>query len=466
MSAGADASEAMTSASDIAELNDRIDAALDDIGPLSVLGGTVAEVRALAADPETETEQIVAVIERDEAFAANLLRFVNSAAAGRPVRIATPRQAVTLVGRSGLARLALEAATYRFLEQVPGGGGVARGQMHLHALAVAASAVTWAQKAGVDREAVHLAGLLHDVGKIVMPRIFGTEPLEEVARIQRAGQRRAALERERFGVDHADVGGRLARRSSAGDEVVEAIAFHHGGPDGRATPSPVAACVQLADALVGMPAGIEPDAELMAAALDALGLPETVLDQLAYQALTPAQQAPPAEPMAERLAELEHLAHTDELTGLANRRAFLARVSSDLQHARSGALLLVDADHFKQINDLYGHVAGDSVLCAIAEILAEHGHAGRLGGDEFAVWLCEGAPRADETAAQIVAAVAERTRVAAAPERPVGVSIGIALAPPGGADPRALIELADAALYRAKASGRGRADRARNLHAA
>src|SRR3954452_3748052 len=91
-----------------ADLEGRINAALEDIGPLSVLGGTVAEVRALADDPEATTEQIVAVIERDEAFAANLLRFVNSAAAARPMRVETVRRAATMVGRTGIARLALE----------------------------------------------------------------------------------------------------------------------------------------------------------------------------------------------------------------------------------------------------------------------------------------------------------------------------------------------------------------------
>src|SRR3954469_20910556 len=90
------------------------------IGPLPVLSGTVARIRVLAEDPHGTTSDLVTVIESDEAFAANLLRYANSAANARPIRARTIRQAVTLLGRRALARIALEAETYRFLERFPG----------------------------------------------------------------------------------------------------------------------------------------------------------------------------------------------------------------------------------------------------------------------------------------------------------------------------------------------------------
>ena len=80
------------------------------------------------------------MIESDEAFAANLLRYANSAANARPIRARTIRQAVTLLGRRALVRIALEAATYRFLERFPGGAHLSRGQLHVHAVTVAAYA--------------------------------------------------------------------------------------------------------------------------------------------------------------------------------------------------------------------------------------------------------------------------------------------------------------------------------------
>src|SRR3954463_8482951 len=118
----------------------RVHDALRRIGPLPVLGGTVSRIRALADDPHSTTGDLVAVVESDEAFSANLLRYANSAAAARPIRARTIRQAITLTGRRQLVRIALEAETYRFLERFPGGAAVSRGQIHVHAVNVAAYA--------------------------------------------------------------------------------------------------------------------------------------------------------------------------------------------------------------------------------------------------------------------------------------------------------------------------------------
>ena len=151
----------------------RVHDALRRIGPLPVLGGTVARIRTLADDPNGSTSDLVAVIESDEAFAANLLRYANSAANARPIRARTIRQAVTLLGRRALVRIALEAATYRFLERFPGGAHLSRGQLHVHAVTVAAYAYTTADLRGAHTDTAHLAGLLHDVGKLLMPAAFG-----------------------------------------------------------------------------------------------------------------------------------------------------------------------------------------------------------------------------------------------------------------------------------------------------
>ena len=96
-----------------------------------------------------------------------------------------------------------------------------------------------------------------------------------------------------------------------------------------------------------------------------------------------------------RIRYLEGLSITDQLTGLLNRRGFLAELDRALARARrngeTGLLLLCDLDHFKEINDTHGHVAGDAVLCAVAGCLQSNtrrtDYVGRLGGDEFAVLM-------------------------------------------------------------------------------
>ena len=157
-------------------VRDRLDRTIEDIGPLPVLSGTVARVRGLSADPDATTPQLVAVIDDDEAFSANLLRYANSAAYARPLRARTIHQAVTMVGRDALARIAMESATYSLLEQMPGTGGRSRGAMHLHAVSVASCAVEIAQRTGASAEVVHLAGLLHDIGNVIPPRADAHPP--------------------------------------------------------------------------------------------------------------------------------------------------------------------------------------------------------------------------------------------------------------------------------------------------
>ena len=154
----------------------RLIRALDELGPLPVLTGTVAAVRALAADPEASTEEIVATIGQDEAFAANILRLANSAWAGRRLPVTSIRHAVMLLGRAELIRLALAARTYQFLEEARGNGRLSRGQMHLHSLAVASYAMAAAERCGAD---VDMAAEMVDFTKLQILQQAGTAMLAQ-----------------------------------------------------------------------------------------------------------------------------------------------------------------------------------------------------------------------------------------------------------------------------------------------
>src|SRR5439155_25756630 len=116
------------------------------------------------------------------------------------------RQAVMLLGRAELMRLALAAKTYQFLEGAPGNGRLSRGQMHLHALAVASYAMAAAERCDADVDVAYLGGLLHDVGKLVLPLAFGEEETDAIALEHPSGVRRAQLELANLGVDHAYAG--------------------------------------------------------------------------------------------------------------------------------------------------------------------------------------------------------------------------------------------------------------------
>ena len=168
----------------------------------------------------------------------------------------------------------------------------------------------------------------------------------------------------------------------------------------------------------------------------------------------------------EKAALAEHhaaVARRDDLTGVANRTAFREQFESRLQALGQGdrrlAIFWIDLDRFKEINDSFGHLAGNALLAGVAQRLdTEFGATGivaRLGGDEFAV-ICDVVSQTD--------AVAKGERIIALVEQPVhhdgralcvGASLGIAVAPSDGIDADTLLKNADLALYRAKESGRG-----------
>jgi len=177
--------------------------------------------------------------------------------------------------------------------------------------------------------------------------------------------------------------------------------------------------------------------------------------------------------LAENKALQEHLrelAHRDPMTGLFNRRYLEPTLEREIvrsSHDKSGlAVLVIDVDHFKKVNDTYGHQAGDAVLTELGRLLREgcrsEDVACRFGGEEFVVMI----PRLDAEAAFARAegwrqafggtAVAHDGELIAAT-----LSIGLALYPENGSTAGELIGSADAALYRAKQGGRNRVERAR-----
>lgn len=174
---------------------------------------------------------------------------------------------------------------------------------------------------------------------------------------------------------------------------------------------------------------------------------------------------------AEVQDRLEHLSRTDELTGLLNRRAFVETVSQRIaQHRRMGrvgALLYLDLDNFKAVNDVHGHTRGDAALSEVAALMTGDGTrrgdiAGRIGGDEFAIWLEEtGVEGAMTRATALLEDAGGLRRHSGSADRPLTLSIGVTVAKPDeNCSVDSLIAAADAAMYRAKQAGKGAVMRA------
>jgi diguanylate cyclase (GGDEF)-like protein len=164
--------------------------------------------------------------------------------------------------------------------------------------------------------------------------------------------------------------------------------------------------------------------------------------------------------------QTKRLANTDGLTGLYNRRAFQERLRQEVERAnryhRPLSLIMIDIDHFKTYNDTYGHLQGDDVLVAVAQVLKQLSRASdivaRYGGEEFALIL-------PETNKSSAAALGKRLRgqierrkfpgETQLPEHVLTISVGIASHTPPESQ-EALLEAADTALYQAKRQGRNR----------
>jgi diguanylate cyclase (GGDEF)-like protein len=165
-------------------------------------------------------------------------------------------------------------------------------------------------------------------------------------------------------------------------------------------------------------------------------------------------------------AEVHQLATNDALTELPNRRHFIEAVDKEISRSlRLGlplAMCIIDADHFKQINDHYGHIAGDDVLRQLALLLRgrlrSEDIAGRIGGEEFAVVLpeCSAEDAVACFAEPLRDAVAQSIFTLGGEEKHLTISIGISGLSPGRDTRSTLMKAADAALYRAKDSGRNR----------
>ncbi|MBN1205054.1 MAG: diguanylate cyclase [Myxococcaceae bacterium] len=174
-------------------------------------------------------------------------------------------------------------------------------------------------------------------------------------------------------------------------------------------------------------------------------------------------QAAQAVLRAQLFEQMERMATTDGLTGLLNHRTFQSKADEHLAQARRYqrklSVILTDIDHFKNVNDTYGHPTGDAVLRGVAKILREKARdtdiVARYGGEEFAIIM----PETDAKGAQVIA---ERIREAVKAEvfqtelgpLKVTMSLGIATGPDHGYEKQQLIDLADQCLYHAKRNGR------------
>lgn len=489
---------------------------------LPSLPAAAIQVLRLAQRDDASAEDIAAVIERDPALTARLLKVVNSSLFRVSRNVTSVRQAVVILGLRSVKVLTLGFSVIGAMKSDAEGTFDYR-QFWRRSLTLAAAGRQLSRRTSpVLADESFVAGLLADLGILAAfrgaPREYA--PVLELAR--QSGRPLWEVELDVLGVHHGVIGATLLRRWGIPDLLCHAVEHHH-DPTPDALPQAsrslgivTQAASRLADVFCGderperLPDirarviadlgmthdQIEPVLDALdeqvreTAAMLNLSVGDTIsyaqlqaeamnqMAQLTLQAeidrADSLRRAETARLLAEQLERekkaILDMASTDSITQISNRAAFDQRLEEEWERARvagaSLALILADIDYFKQINDTHGHSIGDVVLLEVAQTLHRgaqgEGFVARYGGEEFAVILAD---TSDVEAAQL----AQRLRKAVASievlhqgvKVRVTASFGVAsIIPNGESRIKALVDAADQALYQAKRRGRNRVETA------
>lgn len=480
------------------------DLIIDDIlncGQLPTLPGVAIRIIQMTRDPDADFQDMAELIGSDPALSGRILKTVNSSFYGMSKSVGTISQALVVLGLQSVRTLALGFTLVDTLKHAGGAGYDLEGFWR-RCVYSAVAARTAGEKAGlIQTEEAFLAGLLSDIGSLAMHIALG-DRYDEVASKASCHEDVPLLERELLGIDHCEVSARLAESWSLPPMLVEAMRRHH-DPSGapaelakltrtvhvgwrfaevfihHAAPAEtVKAAKQAADQYLDL---LDRQVELLLesvniAAHEAADLFDVEIgrrvdsreilaearDALVDISLASQQTATELETDNRRL---ERAASTDPLTGLANRGRFNELLDEEFSRSRKFlrhlAVLFIDADRFKRVNDTYGHAAGDAVLRRLAQVISEavggRGAVGRYGGEEIVCLLRETDLRQAARVAESIRQAVEQTSIAHEDQKiAVTVSVGAAGMMDGQPfrTPAQLVEYADRAVYAAKRDGR------------
>jgi diguanylate cyclase (GGDEF)-like protein len=475
----------------------------------------------LAANPETELRQVVQLVKADPAISAKIVKAANSTFFGVRSEVKGIERAVSLLGPSVTNSLALSFGL------AAGASPSSPMAAHFtncwrQSMIQAAAAAEIAQRiAPANADDFSLCGLLLEVGRLALLTLFETEYRPVLDAAVEGQLSLPDVEEQWLGIHHAEVGARLMEQWKMPPAIVDAIRFHH-APLGRLeeqrqnvhfstlSATAVAACTadvlcmssnerarerldQLARSLLNWTR--EESAEHLAGTESAWQRHALLLQsddtespaelmmhaneqlvRLTLRAHVACTQATLRQQLAEQdrrdlefqNKQLQKQALHDPLTKIYNRQFFDEMLETEskrcIRCASPIGLIFADVDHFKQINDTYGHQFGDVVLQHMVKVFASSIRnsdvLARFGGEEFVILVNHPTERGLERMAEKIRQKVEEEPFLFGDMRvPVTVSLGAAIAIPGRDDrdlPHRLIATADACLYDAKRGGRNR----------
>jgi len=493
------------------------------LSQLPTLPAVVVRLLEMSRDAETEIRDVIELIKSDPALSAKIVKAANSTYFGIKSEVKAIDRAVPLLGTTVTTSLAL---SFSLNESAMSRGPLASHyQDYWRQSIVQASAAEMLglRIAPVLAPEFFLCGLLQDLGRLAMLKTIPQEYLPVLEKAKADGTPLHEVEKRALGFDHIEIGANLMEHWKLPDALIDAVRLHHASLDAllaeRGSPqfplsaaTAVSACVgdyfctpakglalerlralaaqcfqfsseQVEEFLVKCDERIEHAADLFQVDVTDLGDPADLmvqaneqLAQLAMREHVASTQANLRQQEAEkerkelesRNRELQRQALHDPLTQVYNRQFFDETLEREASRCRRSAaalgVLFIDIDHFKSVNDTYGHQFGDQVLKQVSQAIQSAIRASdvlaRYGGEEFVVLASQPTEKGIEKLAErIRERVAQETFHSADQLVKVTCSIGGAIAIPARNDDQIgqeLVAAADECLYEAKRAGRNR----------
>ncbi len=409
-------------------MNEKLLSKILECPRLPSLPSIAIEVIDLCRQHDINIKQIATTISNDMALSTKILRTVNSSYYGQGKAVTTITHALVILGLNSVKTLALGFSLVSNLKDQDS-YGYDMLDFWRDSIYSAVGARTIAQHVGMlEHEEVFLAGLIKELGVMAMLQTLGEEYVELLGRARREGRNGCELEREEYNIDRMEVGGILAEKWKLPTMLVMPIRYSDSPDDAPEEFRQVTRAVGIGAKAAKVFLTERPDAiEDFFSSLETMfdidrGVGEELLEKIgkatkemgslfdintgsvkssadilaeANEALLELslQTQQNATQLEEKNRELQKQATHDALTGVANRGYFAESIKMAFDEAKEKqeqlSVIFTDADHFKNINDTYGHAAGDKVLVMLAELLKEgcpeRGLVARYGGEEFAI---------------------------------------------------------------------------------
>ena len=200
-------------------------------------------------DPDASVDQLISIIQYDQAITANVLKLCNSAYYGLSRKVRSLREGLVLLGNTELKNIILTSTAVKFFHKENRGYDLAKGELWRHAVATGIiSKIISDRVTGSEPASLFTAALLHDIGKVVLARFVDTYFEQVIALVNEGDYSFLEAESEILGINHAEVGAKVAESWSFPEDIVRAIRLHH-NPDGALDDDPLTPIIYLADIL-------------------------------------------------------------------------------------------------------------------------------------------------------------------------------------------------------------------------